>query len=72
MYDLATQAKISEFRQKAIAGTISKEEMIEAARLLTQGRMSAAAASTAAKTTRKKEAAPLPSGDDLLNEMLDS
>lgn len=73
MYDLQTQQTVIELRRKAVANTLTKEEMVAAVRLLTEGRKSAAAASTASKSTRTKAAAGaanLPSGDDLLDEML--
>lgn len=73
MYDTATQIKISQWRAKAVAGTLSREEMIEATQILMEGRRSAAAATTTAlksRTTARKAEASLPSGDDLLSEML--
>ncbi len=74
MYDLETRAKVESWRAKAIAGTLTQEDMVQAVLHLTAGRRSAAAASTTAKGTRvaaaKAAKAPLPSGDDLLAEML--
>ena len=56
--------KISQWRQKATAGTLSIEEMRDAVITLRMGRMSAANASSPA---RKK--APSKSSDDLLREL---
>lgn len=73
MYDLSTQARISTLRSKAVANTLTPEDILEAVQLLAGGRKSAAVASTSARTTRAKSAAaaaPGPSGDDLLDEML--
>lgn len=73
MFDLATQSRLQTFRQKALAKTITQEEMIEAVNLLRAGRASAQIASTTAKTTRAttKKNAVLPDADDLLNEMME-
>ena len=66
------QIKIDMWRQKAIAGTLTVEEMTQAAAALREGRRSAAAASAGATTKRAAaKAASTPiNGDDLLNEML--
>ncbi len=66
------QIKVLQWRAKAIAGTLTKDEMIEAARALREGRVGAAAASAGATTKRAStaKAAILPNGDDLLSEML--
>jgi hypothetical protein len=66
------QIKVSQWRAKAVAGTLTKEEMIEAARALREGRIGAAAASAGATTKRASaaKAAVIPNGDDLLSEML--
>ena len=64
------QIKISQWRQKAIAGTLTLEDMIESLKALREGRRTAAAASAGATTKRKAAATPLPSADDMLNEMM--
>ncbi len=65
------QMKVSLWRQRLLAGTITKEEMIEAVSILREGRRSAAAASaTSAKTRATAAAKPVINGDDLLGEML--
>lgn len=70
-YDLETQAKVQEWRRRAIAGTISKEEMIEVVKYLNEGRASASMASTTAKTKRAATRAVANlDGDALLDEML--
>ena len=73
MYDLATQQKVAIWRRKAVEGTLSPEEQLEAVQYLMAGRRAAFEAAAGAKTTRKasaKATASLPSGDDLLSEML--
>lgn len=71
MYDAATQAKAYLYRQKAIAGTLTIEDEIEAVKLLSQGRASASFASTAAKGKRASTAKiDALNGDDLLSEMM--
>ena len=71
MYDLETQAKVQTWRRKAIDGTLSIEEQVEAVKYLSQGRRSASSAASTAKGTRAK-ATKLAgiSGDDLLSEMM--
>lgn len=63
-------SQIEMWRRKAIDGTLTAEEMREAVIALREGRKSASIASDAAKGKRKAASAPLPSGDDLLDEML--
>lgn len=62
------QAKIAEWRQKAVEGALTVEEMREAIKLIREDRVSAAQKS-ASKTTRKAAIAAVPSADDLLSEL---
>lgn len=74
MYDVATQIKVAEWRRKAIDGTLTVEDQIEAVKYLAQGRRSAFEAASSAKGTRTakaKAAINVPSGDDLLSEMME-
>jgi len=66
------QMKIDIWRQKAIAKTLTVEDMVEAAAALREGRRSAAATSAGATTKRASaaKAAILPNGDDLLGELM--
>lgn len=59
--------RIAVWRSKAAAGTLTREEMREAVKVLRQGRVAAAATSERARTTKAK--AEIPSADDLLKEM---
>lgn len=61
------QSKIALWRQKAVAGTLSPDEMKEAILALRQDRVGAAVASAASKRTKAK--AEIPDADDLLAEM---
>lgn len=61
------QSKITVWRQKALDGSITIEEMKEAIIALRQGRIGAAIASDASR--RKKAKAEVPSADDLLGEL---
>ena len=71
MYNLETQAKVAQWRVKALANTLTQEEMVEVVRHLTAGRKSAAAASSTSKTKRVASAKiDALNGDDLLDEML--
>ena len=63
------QAKISIWRQKALEGTLSVEEMKEAILALRAGRVSAAHASESAR--RSKAKTEIPSADELLAELGD-
>jgi hypothetical protein len=65
------QSKVALWRQKAAAGQLSREEMIEAVAALREGRKGAAAATAGATKSRAKAATPAPSGDDLLGEMME-
>ncbi|MDE2097542.1 MAG: hypothetical protein KGL39_09875 [Patescibacteria group bacterium] len=64
-----TQAKIAIWRQKAVEGTLTVEEMKEAIHLLRAGRIGAHIASDTSR--RKKAKADIPSADDLLAELGD-
>lgn len=65
--NLDVQLKVSAWRQKAIEGTLTVEEMREAIQVLRQGRVGAAIASD---TSRRKAAkSVVPSADDLLGEL---
>jgi hypothetical protein len=61
------QSKIALWRQKAVQGTLSPDEMKEAILALRQDRIGAAVASAASKRTKAK--AEIPDADDLLAEM---
>ena len=63
------QAKIALWRQKAIEGTLSEEEMAQAVVALRGGRVGAQIASTTSKA--KKAGAFVPNADDLLGELGD-
>jgi hypothetical protein len=60
-------ARISEWRQKSIDGTLSIDEMREAVDAMRQGRVGAAHASEQSK--RAKAKAVVPSAEDLLDEL---
>jgi len=60
-------AKIASWRQKAVEGTLTEEEMKEAIVLLREGRAAALASSATAKRTRA--VAAIPKADDLLDEI---
>lgn len=55
MFSPETQSRISNLRLKAVAGTVTAEEMKEAIHLLRQGRASAVAASSAARAKGAKK-----------------
>lgn len=61
-------ARIAEWNQRAIAGTLTREEMKEAIILMRQGRVSAAVASEKSKASKSK--APPPDADDMLAELM--
>jgi hypothetical protein len=61
------QSKIALWRQKAVQGTLTADEMKEAITALRQDRVGAAVASAASK--RSKAKAEIPDADDLLAEM---
>jgi hypothetical protein len=63
-------SRIALWRQKAVEGTLTKEDMIEAIKLLSGGRQSAAIASSTSRS--KKALAPAPeNADDLLDQIGD-
>lgn len=61
------QSKIALWRQKAVNGTLTQDEMREAILALRADRVGAAVASAASK--RSKAKAEIPDADDLLAEM---
>lgn len=61
------QSKISIWRQRAINGTLTQDEMKEAILALRQDRIGASIASAASKRTKAK--AEIPDADALLAEM---
>ena len=65
--DPVLQSKVSVWRAKAAAGTLTEEEMIEAVKAIREGRISAA--TTAASKAKVKSAVAIPKADDLLNEL---
>jgi len=60
-------AKIAIWRQKAVEGTLSKEEMVEAIKLIREDRVSAVRASESGR--KAKAQAVIPAADDLLAEL---
>lgn len=69
MYTPEVQSRISTLRAKALANTLTREEMKEAVILLRQGRSSAVAASAAGKTRAKASRAPV-NVDAQLDELM--
>jgi hypothetical protein len=59
--------KLEEYRRKVTDGSVTREELAEAVRIMREGRFSAAATSKASKV--KKEQASINS-DDLLEDFL--
>jgi len=66
------QSKIALWRQKAIDGTLTPEDMQEAVLALRADRRGASVASGKATAARKKAAAPkvVPTADDMLNDLM--
>lgn len=60
------QTKIQQWRQRAMEGTLTKEEMAEAIKLLREDRVTAVTASAKVRTQAKTA---IPSADDLLAEL---
>ena len=60
-------AKVAEWRQKSVEGTLSLEDMKEAIQALRGGRVSAAIASSTSRA--KKAPIVVQSADDLLGEL---
>ena len=65
--DPSFHQKLADYRRKAADNTITLDEMREAVKLMRQGRVAAAAASTA--TARKKASTPAVNSDSLLDEL---
>lgn len=63
------QSRVLVWRQKAIDGTLTLEDQIEAVRVLREGRLSASIASANAKKTASKKPAPILNADDLLEDL---
>jgi transposase-like protein len=61
------QAQVSLWRQQAIDGTLSLEDMKAAVLVLREGRMGAAAASDASRTKKAKKV--VKTADELLGEL---
>lgn len=59
-------AKLGLFRQKAVAGTLSIEEMREAIQILREDRMRAASTDSAKRTRARKE---VKSAEELLSQL---
>lgn len=66
MYSPELQSKIASWRHKVANGTLTKEELTEAIKLLREERLAAAESVSKRRTTAKKE---VRSADDLLNEL---
>lgn len=67
MNTLELNAHVANWRQKALAGTITQDEMREAIKMLRAGRVSASHASAKSRGTRAAKA-PVDV-DDLLKEL---
>lgn len=70
--NIELQSKVTMWRMRA-AGQgepLTEVEMLEAVKLLREGRVSAQVASDGAKSKAKKAAGPALDGDDLLGEMM--
>lgn len=65
MYDPQVQSQISIYRQKAIEGTLTLDEMKTAVKMLREGRETA---QSAVKASAKKSKAPV-NVDNLLGEL---
>lgn len=64
------QAQVNIWRAKAIAGTLTPEEELEAIRHLREGRVSAAVSRENVRKRAAAKSAPPPSGNDLLDELM--
>lgn len=64
---IETQSRLAALRQRAIEGTLTKEEMKQAIIMLRADRVSAVKSSDASK--RKAAKAAIPSADDMLKEL---
>jgi hypothetical protein len=67
IYSAETQARIAALRAKGAEGTLTREDMREAVRLLKQDRNSAATASS--NSYRRAAKAEIPDADSLLGEL---
>lgn len=65
-----SQAKLSDWREKAKEGTITIEEMKEAIAVLREGRISACFASAGSRA--KKEKKPIPIAEELLRMLMNT
>lgn len=63
------QMKMSLWRQKAVEGTLTQDEMREAIALMRAGRAAGQTASASGTSRRAKAKAEIPSADDMLNEL---
>ena len=72
MFSPEVQNKILMWRHRAAGHgePLTAEEMLEAVKLLREGRASAQIASDGAKTKAKKAAGPVLDGNDLLADMM--
>jgi hypothetical protein len=61
------QDQIAIWRQKALEGTLTQDEMRQAITLLRQGRVSAGIKSDVARAKKVKQ--DIPNADDLLDEL---
>jgi ribosomal protein L12E/L44/L45/RPP1/RPP2 len=68
MDGLPVQAKVDIWRQKAIAGTLTDDELREAVQVIREDRVAAAALGA----TRRATKAPPRSAEELLSAFLDS
>lgn len=59
--------ELAEYRRKAVEGTLSLDEMRNAVRLMREGRVTAAARSSASRASKAKAA---PDSDALLDDLL--
>lgn len=68
MYTPEVLSRIAHLQQKALADTITKEEMGEAVALIREGRVAAASRTDAAKRTKARQA--IPSADELMDQLM--
>jgi hypothetical protein len=68
MYSPQDSARIQQLRAKALAGTITQEELREGLAVLRQGRVQAATTSEKSRAAKSAKSTPVNS-DDLLNEL---
>lgn len=68
MYSPTDQARIAELRMKQAAGTITVEDLKDFIRITREGRISAQATSTTARTKAAKVA--IPNADALLDQLV--